>query len=177
MALSRDDLELPDEQLLKRCDVHIYKASGPGGQHRNKVSSAVRLRHRETGITAHGDDSRSQHENKRLAIKRLRMNFALQIRRPVDPETPPSERLGEFLLPPPKGLQQRRLQIGRKNPQFWQVAAVLLDELEACEGRIGEAAGRIGVTTGNLVRTLSADRHLLAAAQEVRRKHGHRPIS
>ena len=53
-----DWLALDDAALLADCDVHIYKASGPGGQHRNKVSSAVRLRHRPTATTAHGDPAR-----------------------------------------------------------------------------------------------------------------------
>ncbi|MFP4105187.1 MAG: peptide chain release factor family protein, partial [Phycisphaerae bacterium] len=75
--LTRDNyLELDDDQLLGQCEVDTYKASGPGGQHRNKVSSAVRLRHKPTEIMAHGNDSRSQHENKRLALKRLRKNLA-----------------------------------------------------------------------------------------------------
>ena len=61
MGEQPDYLSLDDAALLAQCDLHTYRSSGPGGQHRNKVSSAVRLRHRATGITAHGDDSRSQH--------------------------------------------------------------------------------------------------------------------
>jgi hypothetical protein len=89
----RPDLLMSDQDLLGQCDVHTYRASGPGGQHRNKVSSAVRLRHRPTGITAHGDDSRSQHDNRRLALRRLRLNFACQLRDQVDlaqPHPPPA---------------------------------------------------------------------------------------
>ena len=169
---------MDDRALLAQCDVHIYKASGPGGQHRNKVSSAVRLRHQPSGIAAHGDDSRSQHENKRLAIRRLRMNIAVQLRRPVGPagELPPI--VMECLFTPRKGDTSRpRLQIGRKDQRFWHVAACLLDVLEAHEGRLAEAAAHVGICTSNLVSTLKADRHLLAAAQAIRRNHDLKPLT
>jgi hypothetical protein len=200
-------LDLDDAALLAQCDIHTYRSSGPGGQHRNKVSSAVRLRHRETSITAHGDDSRSQHENKGVALKRLRMNFALQLRRPVDKvaDEPPAV-LRECLftpkaswsagakpplwlsrgegkaaaLPPHSKMGSRdsckRLGIGRKDHRFWPVAAALLDLLEAFEGRIADVAAWLGITTSNLVSTLQDDRHLLAAAQAIRKRHGQGPI-
>lgn len=47
------------------------RSSGPGGQHANKVSSAVRATHTKTGIQVLVSDSRSQHQNKKTAIKRL----------------------------------------------------------------------------------------------------------
>ena len=174
-------LDLDDAALLAQCDIHTYRSSGPGGQHRNKVSSAVRLRHRATGITAHGDDSRSQHENKALAIKRLRMDFALQLRRPVDKvagEIPAVVRECLF-VPRGKAVTTRdlkRLQVGRKDHRFWPVAAALLDILDAFEGRIADAAAWLGITTSNLVSTFQDDRHLLAAAQAMRKKHGLGPL-
>ncbi|TFG88915.1 MAG: hypothetical protein E4H17_01580 [Gemmatimonadales bacterium] len=192
---------LGDRELLAQCDVHIYKSSGPGGQHRNKVSSAVRLRHRPTGITAHGDDTRSQHDNRRLALRRLRMNLALKVRQGVDlahPVRPPG--WDDFLArgatgsrrsqdgapgqggPPSQGsLPSRgspgRLVISPENERFWIMAAHVLDVLEACQGHLANAAGVLGVTGSNLTRVLQSHRHLLAAAQNIRKAFGQRPIS
>ena len=62
---------LDDDQLLAQCEVDTYRASGPGGQKRNKTSSAVRLRHSPSGLIVIAEESRSQHENKAKALKRL----------------------------------------------------------------------------------------------------------
>lgn len=49
---SRDFLSLSDELLMDQCEMNTFKASGPGGQHRNKRETAVRLKHSPTGIIA-----------------------------------------------------------------------------------------------------------------------------
>lgn len=172
-------LDLDDRALRGQCDVHIYKSSGPGGQHRNKVSSAVRFRHRPTGVTAHADESRSQHDNRRKALQRLRMKIACQCRRPLDPtaELPPP--LAECIFTPRgRGAGPlKRMAVGRRDQRFWPVAAVLLDLLDTLDGAMSEAAGVLGISTGNLSRLLKSDRHLLAAAQQIRKNHGHKPIT
>ena len=48
------------------------RSSGAGGQHVNKVSSAIRAKHKTTGIQVLVTDSRSQHQNKKIAIERLK---------------------------------------------------------------------------------------------------------
>jgi hypothetical protein len=180
MTSNPDYLALDDAALLAQCDVHTYKSSGPGGQHRNKVSSAVRLRHRPTEISAHGDDSRSQHENKRLALKRLRMNIALRLRREVEAAAALPPVVAECIFKP-RGKNARpgvkRLQVGRKDARFWPVAAHLLDVLEHFEGRIADAAAHLGISTSNIVKVFQDDRHLLAAAQQIRKAHGQKPIT
>src|SRR5262245_23764653 len=77
-------LRLPDSKLLAECEVHTYRASGPGGQNRNKVESAVRICHVPTGVAAIAEDSRSQLENRPLALRRLREAIAVRVRSPVD---------------------------------------------------------------------------------------------
>ena len=179
MPNSEDYLALDDAKLLRQCDVDTYKSSGPGGQHRNKVSSAVRLRHHPTAIIVHGDQSRSQHENKRLALGRLRMSIACQLRRPLPaPADGPPEYVAECTFTARGGGPgERRLQIGRKDRRFWHIAAYLLDAMEAYEGRLADAAAHLGINTSNLAGVLQSERHLLAAAQTIRKKHGHKPLS
>src|SRR5256885_2336362 len=77
---------LNDTQLLAQCEVDTYRASGPGGQKRNKTSSAVRIRHLPSGLLVIAEESRSQHENRAKALKRVRQAFYLQLREPIRTE-------------------------------------------------------------------------------------------
>src|SRR5213593_3716169 len=78
--------ELTDAQLLAECEVDTYRASGPGGQKRNKTSSAVRIRHLPSGLIVIAEESRSQHENRARALRRLRQALYLKIRDDLAPE-------------------------------------------------------------------------------------------
>ncbi|MGL5275829.1 peptide chain release factor [Myroides marinus] len=61
-----------DSAILDRdIQYQAVRSSGAGGQNVNKVSSAVRATHLSTGITVMAMDSRSQHQNKKLATERL----------------------------------------------------------------------------------------------------------
>ena len=70
----------------------------------------------------------------------------------------------------------KRLSVGRRDRRFWPVAAFVLDLLDACEGQLSAAARALGISTGNLSAFLKSERHLLAAAQDLRRAHGRKPL-
>ncbi len=70
--LARLAARLPDEQLLRECELEFFTAGGPGGQHRNKSETAVRLKHLPTGTVAAASERRSQWQNRSEALTRLR---------------------------------------------------------------------------------------------------------
>lgn len=62
-----------DERDIK---VEFFRASGPGGQHRNTTDSGVRIRHLPTGIVVQATEHRSQLRNREVAMERLRQALA-----------------------------------------------------------------------------------------------------
>lgn len=72
-----DELSIDDKNLV----ISYYKASGPGGQKKNKTESAVRIKHLPTGIIVTATESRSQLENRERAMQRLQQRLAALNRR------------------------------------------------------------------------------------------------
>jgi len=163
-------LTAPDAKLLAECTVETYRASGPGGQHRNKTDSAVRLTHRPTGVVVTATERRSQHENRRRAVARLRKAMAVEVREAHAPEAPPSVLLRQVLEDPawPR--------VSQRSPAYLVAAAEILDHVAAHEGKISEAAERLGVATAAIVKFLSLDRDLWQMANRIRQRAGHKPL-
>jgi len=63
------------KNLKKESRIDYFKSSGPGGQHKNKTMSCVRLYHNPTGIRVIATESRSQIKNRELAFKRLQVKL------------------------------------------------------------------------------------------------------
>ena len=94
---------LTDEALLAQCEVQVHRAGGPGGQHRNKVETAIRLVHPPSGVVAEGKDQRSKSQNLSAALGRLREKLEKKAYRP-----PPRKKTR-----PGRGAVERRLETKR----------------------------------------------------------------
>ncbi len=115
-----EDYTLPetDEALLAECDVSTFKSTGPGGQGVNTTDSAVRLRHRPTGIVVTCRRERSQHLNKNACVKRLRLRIEEAQR--VTPERKPTRKSASA--------DQRRLDEKRRTAQRKRSRREAVDE-------------------------------------------------
>lgn len=160
-------LTLEDGALLAQCKFDRFRASGPGGQKRNVTDSAVRLRHTPTGLTGEANESRSQHENRARALRRLRLELALRLRAPVDLEG---------YAVPPELAEAMRGRVGRRDARYLAVIAQAFDLLEASAWRVSDAARRAGASTAALTRVLTGDPAVLRAANERRQALGLRQL-
>lgn len=144
----------PDEAFLADCTFEAFRASGPGGQKRNKTSSAVRLTHKPSGVSAVANESRSQHDNRKTALRRLRHKVVLECRQTLDVKAfvPP-----EWTKPP-----------SPKSEGYLPIMGLVLDVLAATQWSVSDAADMLRLTTGALVRFLQADRKLMAYVNERR---------
>lgn len=163
----RARLDFDDARLLRECELHVHRTGGPGGQHRNKVATAIRLLHRPTGFVVTATERRSQQENKARAAARLREAIAIGVRCPL-PE--------RITWPATVHIQEQRLKVNPKNPAYWHVLALALDALAACDGQAAKAAARLGVTTSSLTKFLGEHPKAWTEVGRIRQAAGRPPL-
>ena len=151
----RHPAELDEAALLAQCETNRLRRSGPGGQHRNKVETAVQLLHRPTGIQAEANERRSQAENHAMALFRLRLNLALELRVKIDASYAPSPLWRSRC-------RQTRIEIRESHADFPTLLAEVLDLLAQCGGDPVLAAERLGTTPSQLVKLLKMESRALA---------------
>lgn len=163
---------LPVEVLLEQCELRTQRRSGPGGQHRNKTSSGVFLVHQPTGIVAEATERRSQAENRQIALDRLRLRLAIEIRTPspLDGDVDLSEQASR------EHLRSARLRISVRNPDKPAALAWVLNDLHAAGGQPSLVAPRWNTSTSGLVRFIKTHPPAFALLNAIRQHHGRGPL-
>ena len=148
-------LTAEDDVLIRDCELIMQKGTGNGGQKINKTSSAVRLRHRPTGIAVSANEERSQSRNRHIALRKLRYEIALSIHVPA---SAPFE-----LMPSPSPANHARLIL-------W--TAALFDRLAATEYDLAKTAVLCGASVSRLERVMRKYPQLWRRFSEAKNQKG-----
>lgn len=157
-----------ESALAQECDVTFTRRSGPGGQHRNKVETAVVVVHRPTGVQAEANERRSQAENRKEAVFRLRIKLALAVR------TTPAE-----VGPSPLWLSRlkgERLEVSDTHTDFPALLAEALDVLAHTQGDAAVSGERLHCTSSQLVKLLRKQHPALTLVNRWRTDSGRKPL-
>jgi hypothetical protein len=160
---------LDSERLLAQCDVRRTRRSGPGGQNRNKVETAVVLTHRPTGLVAEANERRSQAENGRAALFRLRLALAIEVRGGFGTAVGPSALWRSRC-------RDGRISINPSHADFPALLAEALDVIEAQGTDVRSAAEALGCSTSQLVKLLKLEPRALACVNRRRAELGLGPL-
>lgn len=154
---------LPAAELLKHTKEFHSRRSGPGGQHRNKVQTAVVLLHRSTGISAEASERRSLAENRQVALHRLRLKLALEHRtqaRPGPSELWRSRTRGQQLV------------VSASHDDYPALVAEGLDQIDGQMLDMSRAAEVLGVTASQLLKLFKKDPAAWTALNRLRANAG-----
>ncbi len=138
---------LPDEDLLAQCHFGRARTSGPGGQHRNKVETQVTLTHKVTNISGRAGERRSQIENKRVALRRLRLALAVEHRVGA-----PVGEIGSALWR--SRVKGGRIAINPRHHDFPAILAEALDAIAAAGWETRTPAIRLNISASQLIKLI-----------------------
>jgi hypothetical protein len=160
---------LPLEELERQCDVTRTRRSGPGGQHRNKVETAIVIAHRPSGLRGEASERRSQSENLAVAWQRLRVVLALGMRTSWESDRQPLSLW-----------QQRarggKISINPDHADFGPLLADVLDRLAAVDWEPAAVAESLGVSNSQLVKFLKLEQRALQQLNDARSERGLHPL-
>ena len=168
-------------QLLAQCKLTFSRASGPGGQNRNKVETSVQIEYLPAGIIAAASECRTQNENRKIAVQRLRCKLAVELRPDLATiELDASSAVPAKELICSKTWQQYcrngRIDISESNSDWPTILAEIIGLLSVCDWSIGQVATILGTTSSQLVKLLKKHSPAFVLLNRERKARSQRPL-
>jgi RF-1 domain len=162
-----------EEKLLAQCRMTFSRASGPGGQNRNKVETSVQIEFLPNKIIASASERRTQNENRKVALQRLRCKLAVEIQMTAarDGQLEQELHASETWLQYCRG---GRVDIAETNSDWPTVLAELIGILKHCDWNLSEAAKLLESSSSQLVKLLKKCPPAFKLLNEERRSRGNR---
>ncbi|MEM9065355.1 MAG: peptide chain release factor-like protein [Planctomycetota bacterium] len=157
--------QLDPERLLKDVSLARGRSGGPGGQHRNKVSTHVELTHEPTGISASAGERREGEVNRKVALRRLRLALAIEYRMPVPAGDARSSLWRERC-------RDRKILCATKHADYPAMLAEALDFIHDAGFDVKKAAVRLDTSMSQLVKLIKEDKHAWAKLNTDREARG-----
>lgn len=162
---SRHPAAVEVDTLLQDCRIETFRSSGPGGQHRNKTESGVRITHEPSGVQATATERREQPVNRKVAIKRLRVNLAIELRGYFNLLHEPTPRWSSRV-------QSGRVSINPKHDDYPALLAEVLDVLEQKNFEPKRAGMLLAVSASQIIKLLRQEPRALAMVNARRQAAG-----
>lgn len=155
----------PVDLLLRDCEVRHERRRGPGGQHRNKTESAVVIKHLPTGVEGQAAERRSQFDNHRNAVKRLRLNLAIEVRMPSTADSSPTDLWKSRC-------HEGKIGVSEDHADFPSIIAEAMDVLESRNYHVPGSAEQLICSASQLLKLLKKEPRAFLWLNEQRRIHG-----
>ena len=171
-----------EDDLLAHCRMTFSRASGPGGQNRNKVETSVQIEFIPACIIASASERRTQNENRKVAVQRLRCKLAVEFRPSRGASTFSNATNVSLPVIETASLLWRqycrngRIDVSDTNPDWPAILAEMMTVLHECEWNLSSVALKLETSSSQLVKLLKKHAPAFCAINRERQSRGHRPL-
>ena len=165
-------LLIDEDKLLEMCHIDYFLSSKPGGQHRDKKASSVRLSLKNTTIVVSASENRSMNMNMKSAVKKLKIEITCQLRSSID-----------FIIfiksfdlfeafNKNGSLSNGKLSYASSNKNYLPMCAFIFDLMNNDKWGISNISKKLGISNTNLVSFLLKEKRLIVWVNQQRAKNG-----